>query len=135
MPHKKRRVFITEVLGGATMGVFFALGGVLISTQMTPEGSMGWDEIAGALGGVMLGYPLGVATGVFFAGKRMKQTGSFVFALLGSILGTVLVFAFAVPLGLTDTSNALWLLFVFFPPLIATLGNHLHVHMHWDIDA
>jgi len=134
MPHKKRRVFITEVLGGATMGVFFALGGVLISTQMIPEGSMGWDEIAGALGGVMVGYPLGVAAGVFFAGKRMKQTGSLVLALLGSILGTALVFAFAVPLGLTDTSNALWLLFVFFPPLIATLGNHLKFFVEWAID-
>lgn len=135
MAHRKRRVFLTEVLGGATMGVFFALGGVLISTQMIPEGSMGWDEIAGALGGVLLGYPLGVAVGTFFAGKRMKQDGSFVFTLLGSILGTVLVFALAAPLGLTDTSNALWLLFVFIPPLLASLGNHLHVTVHWDIDS
>lgn len=133
MARRKRRVFITEVLGGATMGVFFALGGVLISTQMVPLGSSGWDEIAGALGGVLVGYPLGVAVGVFFGGKRMKQDGSFVFALLGSIVGTAAVFALAAPLGLTESSNALWLLFVFIPPACSALGNHVRVQLSWDI--
>jgi hypothetical protein len=103
------KALLAELAGGIIIGLLLArLGG-----------------LAGVILGVFVAYIVGVAAGLSIAGRLLRQRGSFWLALLGSILGGVLVVLLAEPLRLNQ-STAVLSFAVFFASLaLAMIGYNL----------
>ena len=89
---------LCEALVGTALGVFLGINGGWIGPwlgmNMYPEGPGEYQMVYGVLG-LLGGSVLGIAGGVYATGRVLGQPGAWWAALLGSLLGAVLV---AVPM-------------------------------------
>lgn len=117
--------YFAQVLGGALFGI--ALGGVagLISARLFVGAGDGWGDLIAAIASAMIGYTVGVSFGVYVIGKRLGGRGSYWRALLGAVLGVVLVLLVAEPLHLNQNTTVLQAGLIVLPPIGATLGINM----------
>jgi hypothetical protein len=89
------------IVGGALLGFIGFLGAFIIGGTVLwppppgppyPDPPFGWYAGATILGFLVgsLGVVIGIAVGVYLVGRLLGQKGSFWFAILGSILGSIL---------------------------------------------
>jgi hypothetical protein len=92
-PHLLTAVLF-EALVGTALGIFFGVNGGWIAPwlgRIVYPGGPGEYQIAYGMFGLLGGSVLGVAGGVYATGRVVGQTGAWWAALLGSLLGAVLV--------------------------------------------
>ena len=98
-PHFMRAVLL-EALAGTALGIFLGLiGGFFLPwlAQNVGEGPGDPYLMASSVLGVLGGFVLGAAGGIYTMGQALGQTGAWWSTLLGSLLGAVLV---AVPMNM-----------------------------------
>lgn len=116
--------FAAQALGGALLGlVFGAVAGTLGGRLFA--GAEGFGDVIAAILGAIIGYTIGVSIGVYLIGKRLGARGAYWRALLGGIIGCVLVMLAAEPLQLNANPAVLQTFLIALPPIGATLGFNL----------
>ena len=117
--------YLAQALGGALFGV--ALGGAagLISARLFAGASDGWGDLIAAIIGAMIGYTIGVSLGVYLIGNQLGGRGGYWRALLGGVIGAVLVLLAAEPLHLNQNTAVLQTFLIALPPIGATLGFNM----------
>jgi hypothetical protein len=127
-PIEKRdfKSFFGMVLAGAFGGFLVAVPGILIGARLIAANSLGgFEDLVGAIMGMVIGYPLGVVLGILIYSRVFKYRGSIWLALLGVVAGVILVFGLAEPLNLNASSDLLLGSFFLLTSLLATWGFHL----------
>jgi hypothetical protein len=124
---KKVAVFSGMVIAIAIIGAIFGFLAALIGAQLLQDGAAGFGGLVGALAGMVIGYPTGVAIGIFLINKVIRYRGSLLFGAIGSIIGVVFTIGLAEPLGINNNPDLLWALILLLPPLLGTIGFHLRV--------
>jgi hypothetical protein len=114
-----------QALGGALCGL--ALGGTLglIGARLFANAGNGWGDLIAAIVGAMIGYTIGVSIGVYALGQRLGSRSGYWRALLGSMIGVVLVLLAAEPLRLNQNTAVLQTFLLAMPPIGATLGFNM----------
>jgi hypothetical protein len=79
---------VLESIAGFGGGFVGAISLGYMGAIMAPASDSDWFS-PGMVLGVLAGYPLGTATGVYLAGSYGNETGSFGNTLLGSIIGFI----------------------------------------------
>jgi hypothetical protein len=117
--------YLAQALGGALVGL--ALGGAagLIGARLFAGTSDGWGDLIAAIIGAMIGYTTGVSLGVYVIGKWLGWRGGYWRALLGGVIGAVLVLLAAEPLHLNQNTAVLQIFLIALPPIGATLGFNM----------
>jgi hypothetical protein len=112
---------ITEIVAGAFLGLLAAaLVGIIIGRTIAPA-SEGFGDIILAVGGAALASLLAASGGVTYVGRGVfKQMGSFWMALLGAVIGAVIVFIL-LPLGLANNSTLVQIAFITLPSIFSAL--------------
>ncbi len=87
--------------------------------------SVGFGALGLAIGGVIIGYPTGIIVGIIAIKKFLHQRGSLLFAILGSIIGAVIVMLLAEPLNLNSNTNLLFGVFFLSVPVFCLAGFYL----------
>ena len=106
---------------GALSGNLFAvLGGALAS--LLARGETGFDGIAAVVGGLLMGFPLGVTFGVTYTGWRLGRGLLPWGALVGSIIAIVLVMFAGFWTGLRETPLAMFAVMCVVGPSLAWVG-------------
>ncbi len=81
---------VGQILSGAVFGVVGGIVGIYAGAMIVPGEGTGTPAIPpGAVLGALFGYTLGTSAGVYFAGKRFTDDGSYVITLIGSTIGTI----------------------------------------------
>ena len=117
--------FTSMIIGTGVVGLILGFSGALIGIQMLKGELFGFGELAGALGGVIIGYPLGVIIGVILVNKVLHYNGSLVFGITGSCLGAAITIGLAEPLNINLNPNSLFTAFFLLVPILATICFHL----------
>lgn len=117
--------FAGMVIGTAFAGLLFGLSAALIGASILRGEVAGFGDLVGAIGGMVIGYPIGVIVGILLVNKLLHYRGSLLLGGLGSILGGAITIGLAEPLGLNLNPNLLWASFLLAPPLLGTIGFHL----------
>ncbi len=113
--------FIKITLGTAIVGISLGLIAVLLVSLFMKE-SVGFAALGLALGGVLVGYPVGVIIGIILTKKVFHYRGSLLLGILGSVLGIVITVAGAEPLNLNTNPNILFAVFFLSVPVLCTTG-------------
>ena len=113
--------FIKITLGTAIIGILLGLIAVLIVALLMKE-SVGFGALGLAIGGVLVGYPVGVIIGIILTKKAFHYRGSLLLGVLGSFLGVVITVAAAEPLNLNTNPNILFAVFFLSIPVLCTVG-------------
>ena len=113
--------FIKITLGTAMVGISLGLIAVLIVALFMKE-SVGFGALGLAIGGVLIGYPVGVIIGIILTKKLFHQRGSLLLGILGSVLGVVITVAGAESLNLNANVNVLFAVFLLSIPILCTIG-------------
>ncbi|MDD2891328.1 MAG: hypothetical protein PHE49_11935 [bacterium] len=109
-PFNSSKVLI-EIAYGTLAGGLCGLLGIIAADAVTPDKpddiqhSDASGELMTIVVGFIVGYPIGSAIGVYWAGSSGDETGSFIATMAGSILGTLL-FVLPAPIGATLAFNA-----------------------------
>ncbi len=113
-----------ELAGSAAGGVAFAFVGIAVAayTSQTGNSSNGWDNIAYALLGGIIGYPIGCATGASLVGNFGNEQGNFWASLGMSAGGLLLGIGLA---SIVDSGDVTPYLIGIMPPVGAVLGHNL----------
>ena len=118
--------FFWMALAAAFGGFMMAIPGILIGAQLIAANSLGgFEDLVGAIMGMVVGYPLGAVLGILVFSRVFKYRGSVWLAALGAVAGVFLVFGLAEPLNLNANSNLLLGSFFLLTALLATWGFHL----------
>jgi hypothetical protein len=117
--------YLAQAVGGTLFGL--ALGGAagLIGARLFAGASGGWGDLIAAIIGAMIGYTIGVSLGVYVIGKRLGGRGGYWRALLGGVIGALLVLLAAEPLHLNQNTAVLQIFLIALPPIGATLGFNM----------
>ncbi len=107
----------TAAFGG---GMVLGAAGALVGIKLNNGG--GWDDLAGALLGIIVGYPIGTAAGASLVGNYGNERGSFWAALGGSAAGLISGLLFN---SLFKNTDALPYFIGILPPAGAVLGHNL----------
>ena len=118
-------VFISMLLAIAIVGAVFGFLAAMLGAQLLKDDFTNLSGIAGILAGMVVGYPLGVAIGIFLFNKVLNYRGSLLFGAIGSVLAAAFLIGLAEPLNLNNNPDLLWILIVITSPLIGTFGFHL----------
>jgi uncharacterized membrane protein YeaQ/YmgE (transglycosylase-associated protein family) len=117
-------VFLAQMLAGALLGlVFGAVSGTLGGRLFA--GAEGFGDVVAAILGAIIGYTIGVSIGVYLIGRWLGIRSAYWRALLGGIIGAVLVMLAAEPLDLNENTRLLQACLIALPPIGATLGFNL----------
>ena len=110
----------TGVVGGLMASVM----GLILAFAMR-DSLFGFGGLAGALMGILTGYPVGVNIGMILFWKLFKYQGSLWFGIPASILGAALPILLAE--GLNLNISALWVFSLFFilSPLLGATAFYL----------
>ena len=121
---RKRTVarFIVTIIGLGIIGIIIGIVGALSGAFIMKGQLFGFGGLAGALMGMIIGYPIGVIIGIFLVNKVLHYRGSLLFGIIGSILGTFLIFGLTEPLNLNINPNILFIVFFLSVPLLCTTG-------------
>jgi len=118
--------FFGMVLAAASGGFVIAVPAILIGSRLFAENSLGgFEDLVGAIVGMVIGYPAGVIVGIYVYSRVFRYRGSMWLAVLGAVLGVVLVFGLAEPLNLNVNSDLLLGGYFLITALLATWGFHL----------
>jgi F0F1-type ATP synthase assembly protein I len=83
-PLEPRRLFgelLAGIVGGAALGY--------LGHRITYQKSSGWLNLGGVPGAIV-GFSIGTSLGVWAIGSAGNQTGSFLAAMLGTVLGSMI---------------------------------------------
>ena len=114
--------FIKITLGTAIAGILLGVIAVLAIALVMKGEFVGFGALGLALGGILVGYPVGVITGIVLAKKVFHCRGSLPLGILGSVLGAVITVAAAEPLNLNATAGILFTVFFVSVPVLCTFG-------------
>ena len=117
--------FVLMALGLAVLGLGFGVIGILIGGRVLGSDSVGFGALGLAIGGVIIGYPAGIIVGIISIKKFLHQEGSLLFAILGSVIGAVIVMLLAEPLNLNSNTNLLFGVFFLSVPVFCLAGFYL----------
>ena len=118
--------FFWMTLAAAFGGFMVAIPGILIGERILEENSLGgFEDLVGAIMGMVVGYPLGAVLGILVYSRVFKYRGSVWLAGLGAAAGVLLVFGLAEPLNLNASSDLMLGSFFLLTPLLAAWGFHL----------
>jgi hypothetical protein len=109
----------------AVTGLAFGALAAFIGASVLHGDLAGFGELAGALTGMVAGYPIGVIVGIILVKKLLHYQGSIMFGSLGSLCGVVLTIGIAEPLNLNLHPDLLFASFFLASPLLGTLGFNL----------
>ena len=106
-------------LVGIALGLLAAVIGIAI---LGGEGDFG--ALAG-LGGMAIGYPIGVILGVLLVNKFLHYRGSLLLGVVGSLLGAVFNYVLVKYLNLNLSLNLLLAIALLAPATLGAAGYHL----------
>jgi hypothetical protein len=98
---------LIEALAGAATGVVLAVGGGYLGPVLVRGFANGWNDLVASVLGALGGYIIGAPLGVIISARLLNQRGVAWRAVLGSVLGGVAIMLLAEPLRLNQQS---WLL-------------------------
>ena len=84
-----------------------------------------FGNLVGAIAGMVIGYPLGIAAGIVILDKVLRYRGWILAGIIGAVLGGVLPVAFAGLMNINENPDLLWALILLLPPLLAVAGFHI----------
>jgi len=119
------KALLAELAGGIVAGLLLARLGGLAGAALGRGSATEFGDLVGVILGVFVAYIVGVAAGIAITGRLLKQRGSFWLALLGSILGGVLVVLLAEPLRLNQSTATLSFALFFASLALALIGYNL----------
>jgi hypothetical protein len=117
--------FVIMTIGLGIIGIVFGLVGALIGGKVLGDDSFGFGALGLALGGIIIGYPIGIIAGIVSIKKILHQRGSLLFGILGGIFGVVITIVLSVPLNLNSNPNLLSGVFFLSVPLFCLVGFFL----------
>ena len=118
--------FIIMFIGIGVSGLILGFSGALVGIQILERELFGFGELAGALGGMIIGYPLGVIVGLILINKILHQRGSLLFGITASCLGAAITIGLAEPININLSPDLLFTLFFLLVPLLGTIGFYLN---------
>ncbi len=89
------------------IGVALAIAGAFIGGRILGSGAVGFGALGLAIGGALVGFPLGIMVGILLLKKLFHQKGSLLLGMTGAIIGAVATLALAEPLNLNSNTNLL----------------------------
>ena len=122
---KNMAKFAIMTVGLGIIGIIFGLVGALIGGKILGSDSFGFGALGLALGGILVGYPMGIVVGILVIKKILHQKGSLLLGILGSILGAIIAIVLAEPLNLNSNPNLLFGVFFLSVPLFSLIGYNL----------
>jgi len=117
--------FVFMTIGLGIIGIAFGLVGALIGGKVLGGDSFGFGALGLALGGIIIGYPMGIIVGIVSVKKILHRRGSLLLGILGSIFGAVITIVVAEPLNLNSNPNLLFGVFFLSVPLFCLVGFFL----------
>jgi hypothetical protein len=121
---QKTSKYVTMIIGTSFAGFVFGILAAFLMALLLQDGD-GWGGLIGAVLGLAFGYPFGVFIGILFFKKKLRYEGSLLFGLIGTVVGGVLPFALAEPLGLNNYTDLLWAFIILSAPILSTIGFNL----------
>jgi len=117
--------FILMAIGLGVLGILFAVIGALIGGRVLGGDSVAFGALGLAIGGVIIGYPMGIIVGIISIKKILHQRGSLLLGILGNIVGAVITMVLAEPLNLNSNTNLLFGEFFVSVPVFCLVGFFL----------
>jgi hypothetical protein len=117
--------FAIMTVGLGIIGIVFGLVGALIGGRVLGGDSFGFGALGLALGGVLVGYPMGIVVGIILIKRILYQRGSLLLGILGSIFGAVIAVVIVEPLNLNSNANLLFAVFFLSVPFFCLVGFFL----------
>ena len=112
-------------VGISISGLIFGFLAAFLGVQLLEGEIAGFGSLVGAIAGMMIGYPLGIAIGMFLINKFFHYPGSLLFGFIGVILGAIIPFVLSEPLSLNNSPDILWIIIIILPSLFGAIGFHL----------
>jgi uncharacterized membrane protein YeaQ/YmgE (transglycosylase-associated protein family) len=103
-------------------GLIVAAIAALIAARIMEGRTTGLGHLAAVIGSMVVGYPVGVSTGVVATRYLAHWRGSVVRGILGAVLGAVFVIVAAEPLQLNVETDLLLLTYAACITIFATVG-------------
>ncbi|MFC1938474.1 hypothetical protein ACFLVS_01265 [Chloroflexota bacterium] len=100
--------FIIMAFVLAVTGIIFAITGAFIGGRILGSDAAGFGALGLAIGGILVGFPMGIIVGILLIKRLFYQKGSVLLGLLGGIIGTVATVALSEPLNLNSNSYLLF---------------------------
>lgn len=125
-PQRALAVLVAQLLGGGALGWLTATVAGLVAARLVPVptgGGMG--DLVIVTVAATIGFVVGAAVGVALFGRLFGRHGSFWLALLGALVGGLLVLLLAEPLRLNQDSTVLLWSFSLASLALATAGYYL----------
>jgi hypothetical protein len=113
-----------QVMAGVVLGAVTGYLGTSLGGRLVVADPAGFGDIVAMLGGLLLGFPLGVSGGVWASGRLLGGQGAVWATLLGAYLG-VGIGIVGVRLLIYSSATAGWLLVIVLSLLGACAGYHL----------
>jgi hypothetical protein len=113
------------MIGLGLIGIIFGVAGAWIGGSIPGDDSIGFASLGLAIGGLVVGYPAGIILGIVLIRKVLRQPGSLLLGILGSIAGAAITLVLAEPLNLNSSSNLLFGTFLVAVPVFSTVGYYL----------
>ena len=121
--HAIARFFLTGV--ALAVAGFLSAGLAVLVVWLVMRDSAEFGALGLALGGAMLGYPLGVIGGLFVLKRGFKVPGSIAVGAVGAIVGAALALGLASLLNQTGDPSASVIAYFVLVPALATAGLKL----------
>ena len=121
--HAISRFFLTVV--ALAVAGFLSAGLAVLVVWLVMRDSAEFGALGLALGGAMLGYPLGVIGGLFVLKRAFKIPGSIAVGAVGAIVGAALALGLASLLNQTGDPSASVIAYFMLVPALATAGLKL----------
>jgi len=118
--HAISRFFLTVV--ALAVAGFLSAGLAVLVVWLVMRDSAEFGALGLALGGAMLGYPLGVIGGLFVLKRAFKIPGSTAVGAVGAIVGAALALGLASLLNQTGDPSASVIAYFVLIPALATAG-------------
>ena len=116
--------FFTMLGGVMATGIILAIMSALFGSFITMYSGGEFAGLAAVLGGLMVGYPLGVSCCVVIFDKILRFEGEMWTGVAGGIITAVMAVVLHEPLGLYQNPGVMVGVFFFTTPLVATLLFH-----------
>jgi hypothetical protein len=105
----------------------FIIGGILalIGSAIMKDKVFGLGRIVGSVGGLIIGYPVGVICGTILFRTWLKYNGAIISGIFGCLLGAIIILVLVVLLKIVI--SFVWTLSLYFiaAPLLGTIGFYL----------
>lgn len=120
----RKTIVVIFIVGGLmAAGFMFGILGGFLGTASVNSNADSFEILGGAVIGTIIGYPIGMVIGLLVLKYIFRVSGSFLYGVIGSVAGVILIFILAEPLNLLDIYNNLVVYtFLLLPPVLATAG-------------